>query len=101
MTGNLIADDVAWYKAYLDTPLVMPRCPSVDAATRTPGCSLKSRERATTGSFKGFPTYFGKLVSFDVTRDEVKVRSVAEDGFSPKFVWTGTLREYHATWECD
>jgi hypothetical protein len=101
MTATMIVDDKVWYQAWLDTPIVMPRCSSAHEAMKTPGCAVKSRERVTEGDFKGFPKMTGKLVKYT---DDLGERCIVRghgDATSPKFVWYGTLREYLSIWECD
>jgi hypothetical protein len=57
---------------------------------RIPPCCVKSKAR----------DQFGVLVKFDDVNNEVMVRGYG-DRMSPKFVWTGTILEYFATWDCD
>ena len=91
-----VVDEKAWFEACLDTPLCPPRNPaSAEEAMKTPGCCVKSKARR-----YGFPDRFGVLVSFDESADKVLVRGYG-DAVSPKFVWTGTIPEYFATWDCD
>ena len=93
-----VVDEKAWFEAYLDTPLCPPRhASSAEDAMKTPGCRLKSKARR--NPF-GFPDRFGILVSFDLAADQAVVRGYG-DCVSPKFVWTGTVREYLAAWICD
>lgn len=95
---SMVVDDAAWYQAWLDTPIGMPRTETAAEAMKTPGCCVKSREHNTEGTFTGLPMHYGKLVMY--TDDRVVVRGYG-DCTSPKFVWRGTKAEYHAVWECD
>ena len=94
--ADMVVDDVKWGEAWLDTPLGFRGGHSTrEDAMRSEGCAVKSRVLE-----KGWPKHTGKLVIFDEKADRVVVRGHG-DVVSPKFVWTGTVREYWMFWECD
>lgn len=94
---EMIVDDKKWAEAWLDTPFGRPKDPkSAHEAMKVPSCGVKSKER----SEKGWPKHTGQLVAYSEERDQVIVRGYG-DAVSPKFVWTGTVPEYFAFWDCD
>jgi hypothetical protein len=93
-----IVDETVWLVAWLNTPFGRPSNPaSAHEAMKTASCCVKSKELA---SPNGFPKETGVLVSYDEVEDQVVVRGHG-DCVSPKFVWSGTVAEYFAIWECD
>lgn len=92
---KLNIDEKAWYNAYLDTPMGLPKGLTEDQAFMTPGCCVKTRE--TSGHW---PVMTGKLVDLNMERDRVLVRGHG-DVVSPRFVWEGTVRDYRRVWRCD
>jgi hypothetical protein len=101
-------DTKLWRHAYLDTPFGIPRGLTREQAFHTPGCRVKSRERKRSPvGIIGWPIHFGVLVK---TKDtpwsadspleafDVVVRSTEREDIT---VWTGTVAEYEAMWECD
>jgi len=95
---NLNPTEHEWTEAALDLPFSTPMdAKSPGEAMLIPGCCLKSVERERPG---GWPKYFARLVSIDQTNDRVLVISQVL-GDSPRFLWTGTMAEYTAVWDCD
>jgi hypothetical protein len=90
-------NEVEYAEAFMDTPFSSPRDPrSREEAMRIPGCHLKSKEGDAAGRW---PKYFGVLTS--IKGDIVTVISKIPHVDGKKTVWTGTIPQYLAMWDCD
>lgn len=92
-------DRTAYAEAFLDTPFSAPRNPSSrEEAFHTPGCHVKTREKAPNSKW---PKAFGRLVSIENDVVTVISKPPMHDGDMTPTVWTGSIPEYHKMWECD
>jgi len=106
MSFNHNVTPAAWNELSLDMPFSTPCASSEDEAFNTPGCCLKSNERAD----GGWPAYFGRLLSnkdlwpTGLPHPEghtVIVLAMVRYPNDPLWVWTGSKAEYYSVWRCD
>jgi hypothetical protein len=95
MSFNHNVTPVAWNELSLDMPFSTPNASSEDEAFNTPGCCLKSIERAPGRP----PTHFGRLHS--VSEEQVIVMAMRHAADDPTWVWTGSRADYYDVWRCD
>jgi hypothetical protein len=86
-----------WAEAMMDMPFGRPGGLTQKDAVTKPGNCVKSVEREQPSHRN---KYFGRILKYDTSTDEVIVLSHA-DGWSKKFVWTGTVHEFDMTWSID
>lgn len=96
MTMEATTDPVAYQNAWLDLPFGSPRARTKNEAHQTPGCHLKSNEKA-----GRWPRFFGRLVSFSPEMCIVVSKAPAHGIDGKPTVWTGTSAEYARMWEVD
>jgi hypothetical protein len=92
--------------SWLDTPFGVPpeqvaqahKLGDPDHLLDAPGVHLKSRELDATG----FPAMYGKLASFDESKDQAVVISKPDClNDDLKCIWVGTIAEYQRMWRVD
>jgi hypothetical protein len=91
----------AWMDYRLNLPFGNPGGATREIAGRTVGNAVKSTEYEGDPRYS-FPKRFGKLAVYDTDKDIAVV--IAHDLATPGLedrIWTGTIAQFQADWECD
>lgn len=86
-------DEGKWQRLMMDMPFKAPGGATREEAVVRPGNGVKTIERQNSG----LPKFCGRLLTYGEECIVLGYNSIV----SPTFVWRGSQKEYHKTWEVD